>query len=255
MSWDKNLLNLEKNIISDLQLRFNFPILYISTLSSMLYCEKKVEFEILLQPEPTDAQILGSQLHESAIIMEEAKLVDIIKSIKSGKTTITSFSLKFKFKRVIIGGIPDAIIFIDRTPKYLIEIKTSKNPVNIGTLFDQELFQAYLYAIALEELGFQIDDLKIIIPKIVQDVDKSKIENVLPDILLEKIENQISENQMRIHKINYNAVTKAQILQTLDNLIKYWKLDRTAKGSDIVIKCKYCQFSNHCNLSLDKLNL
>ena len=249
-NWKTNLkLFCENPGKSEIILRHGVERVYISSLASQLYCENKLDFDIINQPESNTQQIKGNEIHDALIPMEETSIEKIIEQIENKIEIIAIFPVYFDFKGVKISGITDGILFRDGKPIYLFEIKTTNG--SIDKIWPGELFQAELYSHALEFMGFDIRNLSIIIPKVKQEIDKES----LIKIMINTIDNakrgrksiKLPNRPIRIHVIKYSSISKLEFELTLNKLISFWRDNRTPNHSGNPAKCKSCPYTAECN--------
>ncbi|MCY3413533.1 MAG: PD-(D/E)XK nuclease family protein [Candidatus Heimdallarchaeota archaeon] len=246
--WKESLKVDISTLSSEIELANEFDRVYISTLGAQLYCEKKVEFDIQYKPESTDIQKRGTEIHQALIPTEEIDIDDLIDRIDNNEEQISIFPVFFNYGEVLISGIHDGIVFRKGKPKYLFEIKTTRNLRNLEKIWPGERFQSILYAMALQQMGFDISSLKIIILKVSQDIDSaSYIDKVL--LALDKMQ-PLPENLrslMNIHSFGLTDKRREEQTKILDNLLHYWKRMRMANGVTNRNKCKYCDYTKECH--------
>ncbi|OLS25348.1 MAG: hypothetical protein HeimC3_15620 [Candidatus Heimdallarchaeota archaeon LC_3] len=248
-NWKKKLKQFSEGFgKSDLDLRHGVEKVFISSLASQLYCENKLNLDIIFQPGGTQEQIQGTEIHEFLIPIEKISIDEIIETIESGKEIITIFPVYFTFKGVIISGITDGVLFRDEKPIYLFEIKTTKG--SIDKIWPGELLQAKLYCYALEFMGFNVNDLLIVIPKVKQEIDKKSLIKTMIK-LIDKAKKgkksiKIPNVPIRIHILKYSNISKLDFELTLNRLITFWTEDRKPHHSGNPAKCKPCQYVEEC---------
>lgn len=254
-SWEDSLHKNIKEMKSEINLRNDFERIHVSTLSSQLYCEKKVEYDIEFQPEDTETQITGTVIHDSFIPVEEITIEELISNVKSGSRVVSIFHVFLKIGDVLISGIHDGVVFNNGKLKYLFEIKTTKNPRNLLKIWPGERLQSIIYALSLEYMGFDISSLKIVIPKAMQSIEKSSI----IDPLLNYLDNKSNEleslygEEIKIHSFTLTKKRREDAINELGKLIKYWKNEREALFSGNYNKCKYCDYKDICQYAKGKL--
>lgn len=237
---------------STVPLRFEKTRLYVSTLAAQLYCEQKVDLEERFGKEDKEVQKVGTEIHNTLVPTEIIETEDLIDEIKKKKVYTTIFPTRYEHDGVIISGIHDGLIFKNGKPVYLIEIKTTRNPKNLQRVHAGERFQAFLYFLSLEQMGFDVSNLKILIPKVLQDVRRHSF---IPSLIRylndnkEDFENQF-EGKIRIHKYSLTEKRRRDTLSKIEDLVQYWREQRPPTGADTYFKCKYCDFNTSCQKSL-----
>ena len=94
--------------------------------------------------------------------MERTTIQKIIEGIESGRPMIASMTLIAKFEELVLIGIPDAIIFQNRKPTHVIELKTTAKG-DVTRVFDDQKAQALVYGLLLEQMGFDCSELELVI--------------------------------------------------------------------------------------------
>lgn len=253
------LLNTDfSKLKSSIDLKYGLKKLYISTLASQFYCEKKIEYDIEYEiehgkTESTEIQKKGTKIHDAVIPVEPITKEELIEKIETESELTTIFPVFFQYKEVIITGIHDGLYFKDNKAKFLFEIKTTTNSKYLNKVWPGESFQAILYALALEHMGMNIDDLIIVIPKISQEFEK---ETLIDQIILylesnnTKFKNKFDkkyQNIIFIHKFKLTQLRKGKALRELRKLLKYWKMERDAEITNNKNKCLSCMHKDICN--------
>ncbi len=251
MNWKDSLLN-RPQMESEVPLRFGKSRLFVSTLAAQLFCEQKVDFEEQFGKEELEVQKVGTEIHDTLVPTEVIPTEQLIKHIEEKKTITSIFPTRYETEGIVISGIHDGLIFRDGKPLYLLEIKTTRNPNNLKKTYPGERFQAFLYALSLEQMGFDISGMKIVIPKVLQDVQRESI--VEPLIrYLDGEENALEQefnSRIRIHKYSLTLKRRDKTLETISDLVAYWREERKPRGASSYIKCKFCQFNTSCPKSL-----
>ena len=251
MTWKDSLLKIP-SMESEVPLRFGKTRLFVSTLSAQLFCEQKVDFEEQFGKEELEVQKVGTEIHDTLVPTEEVDVEEIVKGIEGRAIYTTIFPTRFERDGIVISGIHDGLIFRDGVPHYLLEIKTTRNPNNLQKTYPGERFQAFLYALSLEQMGFNISKMKIIIPKVLQNIPRESIIDPLIRYL-DGEENALKsefDSGIKIHQYTLTMNRRRKTLETINDLISYWKELRKPRGASSYIKCKFCQFNTSCPKSL-----
>lgn len=247
-SWQDNLINFDELVInSEIKLRHDFEQLFISSLASQLYCEKKLEFDIKYKPEPTAEQKLGTEIHEELIPVEPVEAGKLVNDIEAGKEVVSIFPVFYQYQKISIAGIHDGVVFENSKPRYLFEIKSTGG--KLDKVWPGEKFQAFLYGFALEKMGFDTSELEIVIPKVKQSIEKEGLINpILYHLKNKSIHKFHLENpKIRLHIFDFSQKNKSDIIIQLNELVKFWKKEREAEGSRNLAKCGPCSYRDECD--------
>jgi CRISPR/Cas system-associated exonuclease Cas4 (RecB family) len=222
-----------------------------SGIARQYYCEQKVEMEYLHGEIETEAKIEGERLHEQLIQMTKITRDDMIKSIKRRKILVASFPIFARFSGLVIVGVPDAIVFLKSTPTYLIELKTTKG--DTSRLWKDQLLQAQIYGLILEEMGFDCSRLKLVVIRIQRQggLSSQYKENFLRESvtrLLKSGQNTaMGKTDSTTHVIGYN---KQDVIAELKWAEAYWLSQREPIPTQKISKCRSCEFNDECPRSL-----
>lgn len=230
--------------------RFDKPYLGISTISEQGYCEKKVEFEETLGKEKTEEMVLGTEAHD--LLLRDSVTVPVKDAWKGIFTrdfaVVREFYVAAKVEGYPIIGKVDALVFYKGVPVLLLEHKFS------SSMYPWESYhiQARTYCYVLGKMGFDISRLTyaiVVAPHEAKD-DPRLMEavNVVAKALAKStVDIPLSGYTARAYLHRYEErIAAAHFLELLD----YWLGKRPARGSDSSGKCKACEFSNGCELSL-----
>ena len=242
------------NPSSGKKLRHGLDRVFISSLASQLYCEAKIDFDIKYRPESTSEQRTGTEIHNALIPVEPVTTEQLIGTIESGQEYTTIFPVYLHHSEVLITGIPDGVVFRQKKPKYLFEIKTTNGKIN--KVWPGEKFQAQLYSLALEYMGFDISELEIIIPKVSQKISKQALVTEMLswlDNTNRKTTGFLQNYPIMLHVFPYNVKVKKKTLTTLDQLVTFWNKNREAFPSNNLMKCRPCPYKNECEYYCSKM--
>ncbi|MBE0523643.1 MAG: hypothetical protein IBX40_04830 [Methanosarcinales archaeon] len=123
--------------------------------------------------------------------METVKIESAIEEIESEKESTFSFPVGFSYNEVNIFGKHDGVCFQNGIPHFLFEIKSTNGNINI--VYPSEKIQAYLYALALEYMGFNTSQLQIIIIKAKQNMSVEDLKGCIEPIIFYLKEGTINE--------------------------------------------------------------
>lgn len=243
---------IEKWIVANQPFRHGLSMVPTSGIAEQFFCEQKVEMEYLHGEIETEAKTEGQRLHEQLIQMTKTTREDLIKHIKKDKVLVASFPIHARFSRLTVVGIPDAIVFQKGTPTYLIELKTTKG--DTSRLWKDQLLQAQVYGLILDEMGFDCSRLKLVIIRIRRQSGFSEsgrerflresVEGLL--IGLEKTTTSRVDGSTT-HVVDYS---KDDVVPEFRWAEAYWLSEREPIPAQNIAKCRSCEFSNMCASSL-----
>ena len=207
----------------------------------------KIEFDEKYQPEISHEQSNGKTIHDLLVPMKEESTENIIKKIESGKEVVVQLGTNFIYKGVVIVGKHDGAYFQNGKPLYLFEIKSTRR--NINNVYPSEKNQAYLYALALENMGFDTSQLNIIIIKVKMNIEKNElITPILHYLNFGTIDEfNMEYPEAKIYQFDYSKKIKAEIINKLDYLIKFWTEERVPNYSDYIGRCRTCKYKGECS--------
>ena len=233
--------------------RFGVLFIPVSWVAEQFFCELKLEHELTLGRETTESMITGAEMHDEILEMEEASEEEIIQMIKKRKSFVASFPLVGYVNELLLIGIPDAIYFKRGKPRYVIELKTTSS----GNLrvWRGQVVQVMLYGLLLDEMGFNTDNLDLLILKLRQDEElleetKDQLIGTLIGYAergrLDKIEQEFDKN-IRVYSVKYSRDAAVDIVRWASD---YWLMRRDAIPTKKPSKCKVCEFKITCPRSL-----
>jgi CRISPR/Cas system-associated exonuclease Cas4 (RecB family) len=183
--------------------------------------------------------------------MTKTSLNDIIKGIKRRKLLVASFPIFARFSKLVISGVPDAIVFLKSSPAYIIELKTTKGET--ARLWKDQLVQVRVYGLVLEEMGFDCSKLKLVVIRIRRQDDLSAqykqnlLRTSITDLLKGGQKTAASKAESTTHIIDYD---KQDVIADLRWAEAYWLLQREPIPTLNIAKCRNCEFNDMCPRSL-----
>ena len=249
--WEDSLRKSITEMISETRYRHNLPFVAVSDLARQFYCEQKVDLSYVLGDIPTDSKLIGDAVHDQVLAMRATTKNKLISDIKSGKSVIASFLLFGQISGVNIAGMPDAVYFYEGKPKILIELKTTGG--SISRLWEDQILQAQLYAYLMEQMGFDISEMRIFIMKIKQDISEKEalLELALFYIKLHKEKELEKVLPVKMFEVKYD---KDFVMSKSSWALDYWLLKREPVPAKIASKCRSCEYSKQCKFSLTEKN-
>jgi CRISPR/Cas system-associated exonuclease Cas4 (RecB family) len=239
--------NFKEQLQTEESFRHGISMVPTSGIAGQYYCEQKVEMEYLHGEIETEAKTEGERLHEQLIQMTKTTRDDLIKSLKKRKILVASFPIRARFSGLVVVGVPDAIVFLKGTPTYLIELKTTKG--DTSRLWKDQLLQAQVYGLILEEMGFDCSKLKLVVIKIrKQDGFSSECkENFLRESITSLLQGgqkiTMKQTKSTTHIIDYS---KQDVIAELKWAATYWLSQREPIPTQNIAKCRSCEFNDVC---------
>jgi predicted RecB family nuclease len=232
--------------------RHGISMVPTSGIAAQFYCEQKVEMEYLHGEIQTEAKTEGERLHEQLIQMTKTTRADLIKSIKRKRVLVASFPIYAKLSGLVIVAVPDAIVFLNGAPTHLIELKTTKG--DTSTLWKDQLLQAQVYGLILDEMGFDCSKLKLVVIRIrrgsgFSDESKERFLNESIHELLNGLDRTTTSkvNGSTTHIISYS---KQDVVGEFGWAQGYWLSQREPIPTQSIAKCRVCEFNEMCLQSL-----
>ncbi len=252
MLWEDSIRNFKKRSRSNQLFRHGISMVPTSGIAQQYYCEQKVEMEYLYGDIETEAKTEGRRLHEQLIQMTKTTRDDLIKNIKKRKILVASFPIYARLSRLVIVGVPDAIVFLKGTPTYLIELKTTKG--DTSRLWKDQLLQAQIYGLILDEMGFDCSKLKLVVIRIrrqngFSEGHKDKFLRASIRELLNGLDKTTTSefDGSTKHIVDYR---KQDVIGEFRWAEAYWLSQREPISTQNIAKCRSCEFNGTCPHSL-----
>ncbi|MEM2102347.1 MAG: PD-(D/E)XK nuclease family protein [Candidatus Bathyarchaeia archaeon] len=248
--WEKQLnkfTSLIKQLIQEREkgkLRFNRSFIIASDIAQQYFCEKKVEMQYLEGVIETESKMLGAEAHEK--LLEDSIKIErrtLMKKIY-GPEPIFAFEMLLlaKYKKVIIAGRPDSIIFQNGFPLVVFEYKFSRS----RRPFRDHHVQVRTYGTLLKGMGF---DTSRLFYAIVMVDPKAKVDKKLKYKLVDAvIRNGPKEAVLSIGnaKVYLNKFNSKDAEQDLNWAIEFWENKRQAIPTNNPNKCRNCEYNKKC---------
>ena len=236
------------------QYRFNLPYIKISDIAEQYYCEAKVHNEYEFGRISTKIKEEGKRIHEELFEMKKTSIRKLIKLIEEEFLCCCTFPVFAKIGKMVIVGIPDAIVFRDSKPILLVELKTAT--IRVDRLWKDEKIQVMIYAFALDHMKFDCSELTPIVVKtkrgaplkksVLDALIKSRVENNFDDL------NAIEEKEgLKVYRVFYS---KERVIRDLYQVEDYWLMKRGPIPTTNINKCKACIYVENCPFSPLKLS-
>ena len=252
MRWEESMRNF-KELQGCQSFRHGITMVPTSGIAEQFYCEQKVEMKYLHGEIETEAKTEGERLHEQIIQMTKTTRDDLIRSIKKRKVLVASFPIYTKFSGLVVVGVPDAIVFLNGTPTHLIELKTTKG--DTSRLWKDQLLQAQVYGLILDEMGFDCSNLKLIILRIRRQNGFSAgykerfLRQSVTDLLngLDKTTTSKIDGSTT-HVVDYS---QQEVINEFKWAEAYWLSQREPIPTQSIAKCRICEFSGNVPAQFD----
>ena len=253
-NWRENLLGASHSPPHNpIPLRHGLPFVPASAMAGQYYCELKVDNSFVKGDIQTEAKTEGDLLHEEILVMQKTTVEQVVKNIDKKPTYAASFPLASLVNGIVLAGRPDAIIFSQGRPSFVLELKTTMGDPNI--LYQDQEFQAGIYGLILEGMGFDCSGLTLAIVRwrrsepVTEDQRKEFLSIAmlaLPSKRPKLIE-EVYKGKARLHLVSFN---KEAILRQVEWAKDYWLSNREPLPTKNPWKCKACEFNNSCPSSL-----
>jgi CRISPR/Cas system-associated exonuclease Cas4 (RecB family) len=251
-NWRDSLREL-RTLKPDPIFRHSLSFIAVSDIAQQFYCEAKVEQQYTTGAIPSEIKTTGSEIHEEIFAMESVELEKLIKSVEKKPSVIATFPLVATVNKIRILGVPDAIIFNNSRPKWLIELKTtiSRNP----RMWPDQEVQIRTYGLLLEKMGFDCSNLTLVLIHLRQDnrLDPNEKKAILSEIAtsieLDRLREIEFKYGMKISLISHdNFKAEESVLWAQD----YWLDVREPIPTKNPSKCKSCVYTETCPYNLLK---
>ncbi len=222
-------------------------------MAGQYYCELKVDNSYVKGDIQTEAKTAGDLLHEEILAMRKTTVDQVVKNIDKKPVYAASFPLASLVNGIVLAGRPDAIIFEKGRPLFVVELKTTVGDPSI--LYQDQEFQAGIYGLILDGMGFDCSDLTLAIVRWrrkepATEEQRKEFLSIAMHALPSKESKLIEEVYMgraRVHLVPFN---KEAILRQVDWAKEYWLSNREPLPTKNPWKCKACEFNINCPSSL-----
>ncbi|MGA2198826.1 MAG: PD-(D/E)XK nuclease family protein [Nitrososphaerales archaeon] len=232
--------------------RHDLPFVGASTLAQQFYCEAKVENEYRLGEVPTEGKDVGTDLHNEIFAMEPVKRDDLIKQIEESPSLTASFGLYAQIGDLRVAGVPDAVIFEKGTPRWVVELKTTRG--DPSRLWRDQAIQVKVYGALLEHMGFDCSNLTLALIRMKQRAlappERESLLLLVKDALARERTAQLEAKYGMKFFLLPHVRTEAEDAVTWAQ--DYWLKRREAIPTTVEGKCRSCEFNDVCAFSLFK---
>jgi len=147
---------------------------------------------------------------------------------------------------LLIGGIPDAVLFENQKPQLIFERKTTSRP---GRLYKNQRIQAWIYGFILDSLGFETDQLKIAILSHEQSLAPEMGKELQQLVIAgydgwELADHELTESPKSV--LPLSDFSKVEYLEDLNWALGYWRNEREPIPTKKAGKCRACEYEDVC---------
>jgi len=237
---------LEDTKKGEAKLRFQRSFIRVSDIATQYFCERKVEMAYTHGNIETEAKILGVKGHDRLVQDSvKIKIHDLWKEIYGKRPVlIQEMLILAKFKRAILVGRPDSVLFENGIPNIIFEYKFTK----ATRPFRNQSVQAHTYGVILRRMGFNTKNLEL---ALVLASPKSKNDKELNMKVYKSIVNKglketsILSEDFRVYVEKFDS-RRAE--SDIDWAIKFWMGERDALKNASPNKCKNCEYNKLCQI-------
>jgi CRISPR/Cas system-associated exonuclease Cas4 (RecB family) len=211
---------------SDLARRYKIPRIFISDISSSVYCEWRKILELRYGKSDTEEMTLGRKLHDEFFAYDVSDIDEIDKLILKGERVGVATRVGFIWEdektklRAFITGEPDLIVFSGEKIEKIVELKTRKKP----EVYSSDIIQLGLYSISIEKM----------------------IGNFPYDFTLEVIVKSTSDNNSFSHALSFSDV-KNTIFEEFKRIMDFIVGKRPPAVASSQKICISCLYQNLCS--------
>ncbi len=238
------------------EFRHGVKAIAASSIGTQFFCEMKVEQGFLHGEIETEEKTEGDVLHEQLLAMQPTTREKLLEGIEKRKLYVASFPLIAEFGKLVLAGVPDAVVFQKSRPTFVLELKTTRGDATI--LYDGQRAQTMIYGLLLDQVAFDCKDLKLVVVKFKRQTPMSKKQKVeflkvLTGALVSESDlskfASTSNNQVVVHSFSY---LREEAVRTLTKTEGYWLEERNPVPTSNPNKCRACEFRQVCPSSLYK---
>jgi CRISPR/Cas system-associated exonuclease Cas4 (RecB family) len=126
---------------------------------------------------------------------------------------------------------------------------------SISRLWEDQILQAQLYAYLMEQMGFDISEMRIFIIKTKQDIGEREKE-ALRKLAISYIELHKEKELEKVLPVKMFEVKYDRdfVMSKSSWALDYWLIKREPVPAKIASKCRSCEYSKQCKFSLAEKN-
>lgn len=222
--------------------RHGRKMILVSDIAAQYYCEKKVEFSYTLGRRETEGMREGVRAHEEALEMRRAGPDKIVEGILLGPFPFfASFPILKRVGGFPLMGKPDCVCFGRGRPLFVAELKSWARSFRIHPW---HAVQAKLYALLLEEIGFDCSGIKLAVVGVERGKEKGAFMRCAPSILSSAPGSFLEPGDgIRVYLLPYK---REEALSALRWAGDYWTGRREALKTHDTRRCRFCEYREEC---------
>ena len=236
------------------EFRHGASVVGVSTIASQFYCEYKVENEFALGKVPTEVKERGTELHDELIPGVEITGEEFVRLVRKKKPAYAVLRVWGNVGGLRVVGMPDHIVWSEGRPLWLVELKTTRG--DPGILWDDQMIQARIYGLLLEQMGFDTTQLKLAVVRVrsqgLSEDDRREWTLRVSEALMNKRTAELESEYGGLMKIHLITHDRSAAEASVAAKSAYWKSEREPTSSTSVGKCRACEYNPACPKSLDK---
>ena len=234
------------------EFRHNTAFVAVSAISGQFYCEYKVENEFAFGEVPTEAKDTGTELHDELIPQVAITKEQFVKLVERKKPSFAVLRVWGSVGGLRIIGMPDHIVWSERRPLWLVELKTTGG--DPSSLWPDQMTQIRIYALLLDLMGFDCSRLGLALVRLrteglSEEERRLWVERVSDHLQSGKVGELETKykNTMKVHVLSRNrSAAEASVMEKRG----YWLGEREPTSSTSVGKCRACEYNSVCPKSL-----
>jgi hypothetical protein len=251
--WE-NLWKREEEFLGSARPEFRHDTAFVgvSTLAGQFYCEYKVENEFTMGEIQTEAKETGTELHDELIPGVEISAKDFARLVSEKKPSYAVLRVWGAVGGLRLVGMPDHIVWSERRPLWLVELKTTKG--DPASLWEDQANQVRLYGLLLDSMGFDCSKLRLALVRLrareLSEEDRRLWIQRVSDALMEGKAGELEakySGAMKVHLIAHDrGVAEAGVASKRG----YWTGEREPTSSTSIGKCRACEYNSVCPKTL-----
>lgn len=227
----------------------------VSTIAKQFYCEEKVEQTFIHGEVPSEVKNMGTELHEEVLAMERIEREKLVEHIERDPHVAASFRLFAEVDSLRVVGVPDAVVFERSSPRWLIELKTTRG--DYRRFYNDQLIQARIYGLLLERMGFDCYGLKLAVVRMHQaaELEPEEKKSML-GLITVSLAKGATEELERAYPLKFFVFPhdSDEAEKSVTWAKDYWLGTREAIPTRFVGKCRICEYNSVCPSSLYRSN-
>ncbi len=221
----------------------------ISEIAQQFFCEMKVHLKYTSGDVESDETKVGKEIHMELLKGQKMMLDETLSKIHAGEPLhVSNFPVIALVDGVVITGIVDAVLFRESRPEYIVELKTGRGL----KVFKDNFVQVRAYTLALERMGFDCSESKMVLIKVRRSLrDPSLINEILETLMLELHPKDIFPDygqKFVVAIIEFTDKEREKAIEEVKWALKYWLGKRDPVPTTNANKCHSCPYKNTCKI-------